>query len=130
MISTMPNAAPHACKPGCPALVPSGQRWCPEHTQKAQADDRGRRGSSHQRGYDGRWRARRASFLAKNPLCVMCLAETPSRVTPATEADHITPHKGDQVLFDDDNNLQGLCKMHHSQKTAREDGAFGRAVVR
>lgn len=126
----MPNAAPHACKPGCPALVPSGQRWCPEHTQKAQADDRGRRGSSHQRGYDGRWRARRAAHLASSPVCVMCKALSPPLVTPATEVDHIVAAKGNRALFDDDKNLQSLCKLHHSQKTAREDGAFGRAVVR
>lgn len=126
----MPLAAPHACMPGCPEIVPHGTRWCPAHTKKALVDDRDRRGSAHERGYDARWRARRRAHLEKSPLCVMCLAEKPSRVEPATDVDHITPHKGNQVLFDDDKNLQSLCKSHHSQKTATEDGGLGRVVLR
>jgi 5-methylcytosine-specific restriction enzyme A len=64
----------------------------------------------------------RASYLAKNPLCVCCAKE--KRVEPATELDHITPHRGDQQLFWDKSNWQGLCKTHHSRKTATEDSRF------
>ncbi len=45
----------------------------------------------------------------------------------ADVVDHIIPHKGDQSLFWDSSNWQPLCKHHHDQKTAREDGGFGRA---
>lgn len=46
-------------------------------------------------------------------------------VRAATEVDHIIPHRGDQQLFWDTNNWQGLCKPCHSRKTAQEDGGFG-----
>ena len=39
--------------------------------------------------------------------------------------DHIIPHKGDEALFWDEDNLQSLCTPCHNQKTAREDGGFG-----
>jgi len=44
------------------------------------------------------------------------------RVAPATVVDHIEPHKGDEELFYDINNLQSLCKSCHDRKTAKEDG--------
>lgn len=54
----------------------------------------------------------------------MCTAE--GRPRPATVVDHKTPHKGDPVLFWDEANWQPLCAPHHNQKTASEDGGFGR----
>lgn len=84
------------------------------------------RESSTQRGYGYRWQQTRAGYLAKHPLCVHCKRE--GRVEPATDLDHITPHKGDQTLFWDRGNWQGLCRMHHSRKTASEDGGFGNAL--
>lgn len=81
------------------------------------------RGSSTERGYGYRWQQTRAGYLAKHPLCAHCKLE--GRVEPATDLDHIIPHKGDQTLFWDRENWQGLCRMHHSRKTATEDGGFG-----
>nr|DAE96978.1 MAG TPA: HNH endonuclease [Caudoviricetes sp.] len=46
-------------------------------------------------------------------------------IVPATEVDHIIPHRGDQKLFWDMSNWQALCHNCHSAKTAREDGGFG-----
>jgi 5-methylcytosine-specific restriction enzyme A len=51
-------------------------------------------------------------------------------VASATVADHITPHKGDPVLFWDPDNLQSLCAACHGRKTATEDGGFGRPVCK
>jgi 5-methylcytosine-specific restriction protein A len=39
--------------------------------------------------------------------------------------DHIRPHRGEQSLFFDRANLQGLCKPCHDRKTTRHDGGFG-----
>jgi 5-methylcytosine-specific restriction protein A len=75
------------------------------------------RGSSTQRGYNYQWQQARAMFLVEHPLCVDC--EKEGRVSPATEVDHIIPHRGDKSLFWKADNLQGLCKRHHSTKTAR-----------
>ena len=80
------------------------------------------RGTSTERGYNSRWRKARLTYLKKNPLCKHC--EKEHRVTPATELDHIIPHKGDSKLFWDTSNWQGLCKQHHSRKTATEDSDF------
>jgi 5-methylcytosine-specific restriction protein A len=79
------------------------------------------RPSSAKRGYDAAWRKVRAVVLAAQPLCVECLRQTPSRLTAATEVDHIIPHRGQSdPLFFDPANLAALCKPHHSAKTMRD----------
>jgi 5-methylcytosine-specific restriction protein A len=110
-------------KHGCPNLTKD--RYCEQHKPK---DEHKRydnhRGTAAQRGYDSAWRKARLGYLKRHPLCVQC--EQLGKLTPATVVDHITPHKGDKVLFWDKNNWQPLCKRHHDIKTATEDGGFGR----
>ena len=65
------------------------------------------------------WRDKRSRHLAKEPLCRECLKV--DLYVKAEEVDHIIPHRGDWNLFIDEDNLQSLCKVHHSQKTAREN---------
>jgi 5-methylcytosine-specific restriction protein A len=96
------------CKPSSPAST----------TEK-------RRGSSASRGYGYKWQLARAAFLKMNPLCVDPSREHLGRVKAATDVDHIIPHRGDEKLFWDRKNWQGLCHECHSSKTAREDGGFG-----
>ena len=73
-----------------------------------------------------RWRNVRRRHLDRHPLCVMCAKE--QRVTAATVVDHIVPHRGDMVLFWDQNNLQSLCKPHHDvTKQSLEKGGEGKA---
>ena len=81
------------------------------------------RESSAKRGYGYAWQQARLAYLKINPLCVDC--EKENRVTSALVVDHIIPHQGDPELFWDRSNWQGLCKSHHSQKTASQDGGFG-----
>jgi len=60
---------------------------------------------------------------------VMCQHPVPSRPfgicgRPATDVDHIVPHKGNWELFlggENFENLAGLCHAHHSEKTAKEN---------
>lgn len=94
------------------------KRVAPRH-QPIQAQ----RGTTAERGYGYRWQQARAGYLNKHPLCVEC--EKEGRVEVATDLDHIVPHKGDMEKFWQRENWQGLCKRHHSEKTAREDGGFG-----
>lgn len=54
------------------------------------------------------WFRRRARQLRKFPWCKYCQQQ--GHRVKATHADHITPHRGDRALFEDDNNLQSLCK--------------------
>lgn len=67
------------------------------------------------------WKALRAQILRRDPICRAC------RMARSSHCDHIQPHRGDQVLFWDPANLQGLCRSCHSHKTARRDGGWGRA---
>jgi 5-methylcytosine-specific restriction protein A len=46
------------------------------------------------------------------------------RLAPATVVDHVVPHRGDPVLFWDENNWAPSCKRCHDRKTARE-GRWG-----
>jgi len=57
--------------------------------------------------------------LASRPLC-----EWPGCNQAASEVDHVVAlSKGGT---NDETNLRPLCKAHHSAKTVREDGGFGR----
>lgn len=110
----------HACGyPGCPAITPGDQRYCPTHTRQMEQ----RRESAYKRGYDRDWQRDRAQELKAEPLCRECLKS--GIITVATIRDHIIPHRGDSVLFHDPKNRQSLCKPCHNRKTAKEDGGFG-----
>ena len=73
------------------------------------------------RGYGGRWQRARTTFLSKpeNVLCRMCSAG--GLVVVATVVDHVTPHRGNQVLFWDTSNWQPLCKRCHDGRKQREE---------
>lgn len=65
------------------------------------------------------WMTRRASWLRKHPLCVMC--ESEGRAVPATDLDHIIPLIDGGA--DDESNYQSLCRDHHKAKSAVEASA-------
>lgn len=75
------------------------------------------------RPYDKRgWRRCAALQLRIQPLCEICLAD--HRITSATLADHIIPHRGDMHLFWT-GKLQSLCgHCHSSIKAKREQRGF------
>lgn len=102
--------------PGCPALVPYGQKYCEKHKALHPEEIRSAAG----RGYTAAWRKASKAFLRDvQPLCQQCLKE--GRYTKATVVDHIVPHRGDPKLFWDKTNWQGLCKRCHDRKTRQED---------
>lgn len=71
-----------------------------------------------------RWMETRDRILRRDPLCVMCQAE--SVVKASEEVDHRVPLE--QGGSDDDGNLQGLCHDCHAAKTAAEQRRrFGQA---
>jgi 5-methylcytosine-specific restriction endonuclease McrA len=65
------------------------------------------------------WQRLRYHQLRANPVCKYCEAQ--GRVELATIVDHIKPHKGDEELFFDPDNLQSLCKTHHDSTKQREE---------
>ena len=62
------------------------------------------------------WRKLRAYVLAGEPLCRHCTAM--GRTVIATDVDHYDDDAKNNAL----ENLQPLCHMHHSLKTARSLG--------
>lgn len=84
-----------------------------------------------ERGYGWEWQKARAQYLQEHPLCEMCQALKPPRITAATVVDHRIPHRGDQRLFWDRSNWQPLCKPHHDgakqsiEKTGRAPEQIG-----
>lgn len=112
----MPTKPMVPCRhPGCPELVPAGQKYCEKH--KALHPEAVRSASA--RGYGRRWQKASKAFLRAHPLCEECMKQ--GRYTRATVVDHIVPHRGDQKLFWDQGNWQALCKRCHDKKTGRED---------
>ena len=125
----------HLCAySGCQHSIPYEEKYCEDHREKGEARDKNarrerqkavdaRRGSAASRGYGYRWRIVAKRFLQKHPYCVECYRQ--GRIRPATDVDHIVPHRGDAKLMWNPNNWQPLCHECHSRKTASEDGAFG-----
>jgi 5-methylcytosine-specific restriction protein A len=60
------------------------------------------------------WRAIRAQVLSEQPLCPLCHAE--GRAVPAVDVDHKDNNPSNNAR----ENLWGLCRSHHSEKTAVE----------
>lgn len=86
--------------------------------------------TASERGYTWAWTKARNAYLRDNPLCVMCLAMTPPRVTAANVVDHIKAHKGNADLMWDESNWQSLCATHHNsdkqmmERTGRKRAQF------
>ncbi|WP_163526625.1 HNH endonuclease [Halobacillus ihumii] len=111
----MPRRPSRPCgEPGCNTLTAT--TYCEEHKGSGNTHDQFRE-SAYRRGYDNRWRKYREVFLRSNPLCKHCRSH--GQLVPATEVDHIRPHRGDSELFWEPSNHQALCKPCHSRKTAK-----------
>ncbi|MGR3823796.1 MAG: HNH endonuclease signature motif containing protein [Salipiger marinus] len=113
--------------PGCEEVARDGVPRCADHqaeqdarraAQKAAAQRTPQAVAARVLYADPRWMRAARGFLARHPLCVDCLEL--GVVEPATDVDHVTPHKGDGALFWDRGNWQPLCHRCHSRKTARE----------
>jgi hypothetical protein len=65
--------------------------------------------------YGKRWRKRARYQLQIEPLCRMCASE--GRITAASVADHVIPHRGDINSFWL-GELQSLCAHCHSSTKA------------
>ena len=102
--------------PGCPALT--NKRYCEQHRKQEQKRCDEQRGTANDRGYDSRHRKIRKIVMAEEPLCRECLKH--GRIVPSQEMDHIDGNTWNTSR----DNLQMLCRHHHSQKSVREQGGF------
>lgn len=123
-IMPMRALRPCSANPFCPNRTTDGGP-CRYHAQEL---DR-QRGHSRARGYSRRWERRAALFRQRYPLCgmrpdgqvpVMSQCYDQGIVRAADQVDHVVPHRGDQVLFwDEQGNWQSLCRSCGSLKTRR-----------
>ena len=86
----------------------------PQHQRNAEAERD--RGTASARGYGRDWQRLRLVILARDPLCLFCLAER--RLVAARQVDHIRPICERPDLRLDPANLRGLCDACHSRRTA------------
>lgn len=128
MIPEVTRRAKRPCAhAGCTCWATRGS-FCDKHYQEWQAMRQQQREEAHakylkacearrenanKRGYNSAWNRARVGYLSRHPICVIC-------GRPATEVDHIIPHKGDYKKFWDTTNWQSLCHECHSRKTYRE----------
>lgn len=117
----MPRSSATPCnKPGCGALTYT--RFCSEHKQVEH------RRSSNARGYDSAWRRLSNRYREANPLCEPCKAK--GEFVPVALVDHVIPvHVAPERVHDMD-NLQGMCRPCHAEKTAADDLTYGSATTR
>lgn len=111
--------------PGCRELVRSG--YCARHRPK-DCQRRSAEAADWHKWYTlPIWRELlRPAQLLREPFCRECAARSvrerrPELLrVPATDVDHIIPHRGNWSLFTDTRNLQSLCHACHSRKTLAE----------
>jgi 5-methylcytosine-specific restriction protein A len=109
----MPYAAQKPCSyPGCNNLVRFGR--CDQHKSMLTYKHNPERQALYNKAA---WQRIRIVQLAKEPWCEGCLRANIH--TPATDVDHITPHRGDPAKFYS-GPFQSLCHACHSRKTAQE----------
>jgi 5-methylcytosine-specific restriction protein A len=131
----MPNRLPTECRAGCHRTTTDRSGYCELHrntqVNARRAADKDRYKNNPWRAWYGRvaWLNLRDWFLhqPENAICAWVDDQGVRCTQPASECDHRVPHRGEWALFINQANLQGLCKSHHSEKTAREDGGFGRS---
>lgn len=107
----MPSKPGLACR--CGGLKLNGV--CPKCGPRRRAPEN-HRASARERGYTHAWDCYSQRYRLVHPWCVTC--EGDGRFVRAEAVDHIVPHRGDQALFWDSANHQGLCKRHHDAKTS------------
>lgn len=71
------------------------------------------------RMYDHVWEQYRATFLKHNPTCYACGSKS-------SVVDHLTPHKGDEILFKKTDNHIPLCNKCHNTVTSMFDRKYVR----
>lgn len=76
--------------------------------------------TNHKHIYNSKlWGALRLDQLRRKPLCAYCLEL--GNIVAADTVDHIEPHRGDDALAFDPDNLQSLCKSCHDVHADAKD---------
>lgn len=73
----------------------------------------------------GKWQRLRWSVLVRDHFTCRTCGSVETN-TSQLVADHKTPHRGDEALFWDEDNLQCLCKTCHDTVKQREERRYRR----
>ena len=116
----MPYKPKRPCSfPGCPHLTHG--RFCDEHAKaEAKRYERYDRSPEVKKRYGRAWQVIRDIYISEHPLCEVCKRN--GKLTPAEEVHHIKPLSQGGTNAED--NLMSLCKVCHSEITAREGGRW------
>ncbi len=77
-----------------------------------------KRKTAAKRGYNARWQRERAEWISEHTWCEY-KGEGCTLLT--TVINHRIPHRGDEKLFWDKNNWQGVCKHCHDTHIQRDE---------
>lgn len=111
------------------ALKPGRDRHAKERERKALFDRK--RGNAASRGYGRAWRKRRMRLvIERGSVCAHCGCDVVLSEKEAIGSIRVA-HLDHEVSrrdggSDDDDNLQVLCNVCHSRKTAKEDSDFAK----
>lgn len=121
IMAIMPYAPNKPCvSPGCPALVPPGQKSCAMHRAEQQLAYNRQRPAYHQFYHSPEWRNfRRYALATLGRRCVDC------GCTDRIQLDHILPVKDRPDLALEITNVAPRCASCHSRRTAMEHGRWG-----
>ena len=116
----MPYKPKRPCSfPDCPHLTHG--RFCDEHAKaEAKRYERYDRSPEVKKRYGRAWQVIRDRYISEHPLCEVCKRN--GKLTPAEEVHHIKPLSQGGTNAED--NLMSLCKVCHSEITAREGGRW------
>lgn len=126
----MPTSPLQLCTvSGCPNLVGYGK--CDTHRLEARRDSDRTRPDATQRGYNHQWRQTRRAYLEQHPLCECddCQRLPTWQRPTAVDVDHIDGLGPAGPRGHDWSNLQALTHAHHTAKTNKYDGGFGRRTT-
>ena len=116
-VTDMPYKPKVPCRhPGCPNLVPAGQKYCEEHKRMHPEENR----PAAARGYNSRWRRESKKFLQLHPLCEECLRH--GIATPATVVDHITSFRTEEIRSSSWADRTGRYCARNTTKEDRKRG--------
>ena len=94
----------------------------PRHSNPAQQQQRLIADKQHNSDtafyHSATWKKLRKLILARDPLCVICLAA--GQVTEATQVDHIVPRRIAPDRSYDSTNLRSICASCHSRRTRQD----------
>lgn len=110
-VNQVPRSPKKPCAyPGCPRLT--DRQYCPAHEKsERQRYNKYQRLPDINKTYGRAWKRIRDRYVAKHPLCEMCLKE--GRMTPVEEVHHILPiNRGGTH---DEANLMSLCRSCHNK---------------